>query len=322
MCIIIHREQGSNVPNNVLDYNRTKNPDGFGISWRDEYGVHVEKFSPKEYDDFHALLKRLDRDPSIEYTAHYRLATHGAPCKELSHPFTYEDPEVGPVHVFHNGIIRISTRQGESDTSQFVKDILAKMPSQWWKNPALVYLVEEAIGYSRLLLMTNDETIRLDGGKSWTKQGGIWYSTDPGPSKWLPKGGTKYVPTSGKGNEHNLPSNIVKYTPPSAWTQPEEISTDARFTEVEDEDTGDVAGWYHEGHWVESLIDIEDGDDDITGAAVCTECNTVGEFYIISGTTFIDVPHQHASDDEDDEDDEDSLLSATDKATMSVVYSH
>jgi len=320
MCIIIHREQGSNVPNDVLNYNRTKNPDGFGISWRENGIVHVEKFSPKEYDAFHDLLKRIDRQPNIEYVAHYRLATHGAPCKELSHPFIYTDPTVGEVHIFHNGIIRIPTEKGESDTSQFVKDVLTQLPTLWWKNPALVYLVEQAIGYSRLVVMTKDETVRLDGGKSWTKKGGIWYSTEPGPmggSKWTPNGGTKYIPSSGKGG------NIVPYTPPAAWTKPEVSSTDSRFEDTEDEDTGDdVAGWYHEGHWVESLIDIEDGDDDITGAAVCTECNTVGEFYIISGTTFIDVPHQHASDDEDDEDDEDSLLSATDRATMHVVYSH
>ena len=153
MCIIIHREKG-NVPNAILESNRHRNPDGFGIAWRENGSLKWQKFAPSEYGPFHQLLKNLDRDGTTEYVAHYRLATHGKPSQELSHPFEYEDEAEGTVLVFHNGIIPISTPKDESDTRYFVNRILKQLPSGWWHNPALVYLVEEAIGSSRLLVMT------------------------------------------------------------------------------------------------------------------------------------------------------------------------
>jgi hypothetical protein len=310
MCLIIHREQGSNVPNDVLEYNRKKNPDGFGLAWRDDEGLHHRKYAPTDYDAFHAMLKRLDRNANIEYVAHYRFATHGPACERLSHPFPYEDENGEKVLVFHNGIIPISAPKDESDTSYFVEKVLSKLPNGWWNNPAQVFLVESAISYSRLLIMTATETVRLNE-RAWQKKGGILYSTDPGPAKpaWTPQ---------------STP-NVVKYTPPKEWTKPEKKhkhgkskndvrSTDSRNFGFEDPDDDDVQGWRHMGHWVESL-DTEklDGDSgDVACAAVCVDCNTMGEVYIIGGTTFIDISHGLDSDDEDD----------VDSLTMAQVYAN
>lgn len=318
MCIIIHRAYGSNVPNDVLEHNRKKNPDGFGLAWRDNNGsLHYRKYAPTAYSDFHAALKAVDRDPKIEYVAHYRFATHGPACERLSHPFPYEDEDGNEVLVFHNGIINIQTPAEESDTSHFVNRVLASLPSGWWRNPAMRFLVENAIGGSRLLVMTKDETVRFNE-RYWTDKGGIMYSTDPGPykSSWLPKG-AEPKPTT--------PSNIVKYTPPKQWTAPEPKkgkkkhrhetkSYDSRnfgFTDADD----DVQGWRHMGHWVESLdtefLDPDSGEDKVC-AVICVDCQNTGEVYVIDGTVFIDVSHGVEMDDNED----------LDALTMQHVYAN
>ena len=185
MCLIIHREAGkrtSNVPESILDHNRYQNPDGFGVAWRTSKGLEYEKFDKgaDEYQKFKDLVLTLDKT-EVEYVAHFRKATHGPVCRELSHPFEYQDTRVGQVLVFHNGIIDIDTDKGESDTSQFVKTVLANMQTKWWRKPAYRFLIEKSIGWSRLLIMTKTETIRLNA-KDWKQENGIYYSCAPMPT--------------------------------------------------------------------------------------------------------------------------------------------
>lgn len=316
MCLIIHRFDGTNVPNDVLDVNRSRNSDGFGIAWRSQDGeLHHAKYGPQAYMKFRKQLKRLDRHPEIEYTAHFRFATTGAPCRDLSHPFEYTDPIEGKVLVFHNGVIDIDAPKGESDTSQFVKAVLAKLPAQWWTQAHLRFLVESSIGSSRMLIMTKTENIFLNEG-AWMRKSGILYSTDPGGShsKYKSTGGI-YVSNvtnwSGKGSDTTTkylsPGTKVTGTPlltPVAQAI-EERSTDIRdFVEVDDLDFGDAQTWMHMGHRVESLGEpISDGAEG-TVEAICIECQTIGEVYVIEGNTFIDVPHGIPSNDDENDDDE------------------
>lgn len=205
------------------------------------------------------------------------------------------------------------------------------MGSGWWKNPAYRFLVEQAIGYSRLLIMTPTETIRLNE-KAWSKVGGIMYSTDPGgshstykprtvtapagnyasPATRAATGTGLYVPGAATGGK------VVPYSPPRQWTTPEPKSDDScdyGFVDADDDD--DVQSWMHEGHRIESLSDDRIGGkgEDICVEAVCVECNTIGEVYVIEGTTFIDVVHGSTSIDNEDEDD-------VDAATMRAVYAN
>lgn len=320
MCLIIHRVKGSNVPNDVLEYNRVKNDDGFGLAWRDDEGLHHRKYGPESYDKFRKQLKRLDRQPKIEYTAHFRMATTGAPCRELSHPFEYTDPIHGKVLVFHNGVINIRAAKGESDTSQFVKDVLSKMEPGWWQHEHYRFLVEGAIGYSRMLIMTKDESVYLNE-QAWLEKSGIMYSTDPGGShsKYTPSrswsapsksstGSGLYVPAGS-----NKPMKVVKYEPKSD----DSCDYGTGFVDADDE----VQTWHHQGHLIESLSSerLSKGSEDIAVEAICVQCQTMGEVYVIGGTTFIDVPHGHVKD-VDDEDEEDFLDS--DSATMKAVYAN
>lgn len=187
MCMIALRPvgeagRGSNMPNSVIDTAMSRHPDGFGMAWREDGVLRIAKYGPSGRKAFRKELKRLDRRADIEYTAHFRWATHGPKDAEMAHPYTYEDPEEGTVAVIHNGVIDIKTTPKESDTYAFVNQVLARLPSRWWANPALVFLVNQSIGWSRLVIMTARETVNLqeeDG--EW--DGGIWYSSNHRPAK-------------------------------------------------------------------------------------------------------------------------------------------
>lgn len=247
MCLIVHRAlsdkgKGANVPNAVLNHNRTKNPDGFGVAWRDTKGVHAAKWGPKEYNDFHKAVKTLDKNRDIEYVAHFRFATHGVACKALSHPFEYKDPGEGTVLVFHNGIIDIKTDRSkvESDTSVFVKEVISGLPSRWWANPSQRLLVEMAGGWSRLLIMTDRETVRM-GSPKWINEGGIWYSTDPMPytsaavvsysgKGWQDEYATDYGAYVVRDNEVILPDGVTWAAKADAWNKGDKLAYSSGWT--------------------------------------------------------------------------------------------
>jgi len=193
MCMIAYRPAGKagHMPHDVVQTAMSRHPDGFGIAWRDKSGLHVEKYGPSKRGKAHfrRTVQRVDR-AGAEYVAHFRWATHGPKDAEHAHPYEYNDPDpkVGKVLLFHNGIIDIATTPRESDTEVFTRDVLTRLESRWWTNPALVYLVTEAIGYSKLTIMTAKETVNLHPKRGdW--DGGVWYSSNHKPSqasKWTP----------------------------------------------------------------------------------------------------------------------------------------
>lgn len=286
MCLIAHREAGSNVniPNSVIDHNIRKNPDGFGLAWRSQKGdLRFKKFAPQETKTFKKLLKRVDAIKGIEYVAHWRLATHGPICKEMSHPFTYETDGVQTL-VFHNGIIQNSPPKDESDTSYFVKEVLSGLVPMWWRNPAYTNLVERYIGWSRLLIMTPNETFRMVE-RDWKKVGGLFYSIDPLPpsSSYHPT-----TPSSGKG-----------YSAADAWkTWEDNLSDDSEFGfDAGDSDllpTDFPLDYLHEGHQVSRMTEHKPLDfaGEWQGKVICNPCKTMGTYYRISGQTFTELAHK------------------------------
>lgn len=176
--------KGGRIPNAVIDTAIQRHSDGFGIMWRDESGLHTGSWAPKQRKQFRKALKACDA-AGVEYAAHFRFATSGPTNVEMAHPYTYEDPDpaVGTVALMHNGIIDIAhDKAKESDTSAFVRLVLASLPSRWWANPAINYLVNEAIGWSKLTIMTATETFNMhDKRGEWDD--GLWYSSSHRPAE-------------------------------------------------------------------------------------------------------------------------------------------
>ena len=294
---VTQRGRGSNIPNAVIDTALTRHPDGFGIAWRDSDGLRYEKFGPTKVEkaEFRRLLKEIDKRRDIEYVAHWRMATHGPACEDLAHPYEYTDPVEGRVLVFHNGVIDIFADKHESDTQVFVRDILANLPSAWWRQPAIVDLVDMSTGWSKLVLMTETETVNLNE-RHGTKDGGLWYSSNHLPG-WSTNSVAKYA--SYLDDEWD---NDWERIPGGAWVRKTEPRSIIPYSAAESAKTfglgettqpmSNTALWQHEGHIIEPLQSFDfTKDGDYPSSIICTECGTSGDVYLIQGRAFTDINH-------------------------------
>lgn len=301
MCLIVHRHtkgkrgQGANVPDNILDANSYANPDGFGVAWREASGeLSYRKFGPgrSNFESFRDLVKGLDKEKRTEYVAHFRLATHGKPCEDLSHPFEYTDPVYGRVLVFHNGVLDAPRNlpDTESDTSYFVKRVLAAIEPGWWQKPVYRYLIEEAIGASRLLVMTSDGTYRFNQSR-WVKRQGIWYSTTPTTKKVSYYSfedddyGWRMPPVYGMSGKSAIASA-------RSFGLTDDDEADEEEREEEALLTAAPTTYNHMGHKVKVEDDDYDPNTNVRyGLVSCQTCKQEGDFYVIDGKTYIDVRH-------------------------------
>ena len=344
VCMIswrpVEKGKGSHMPNAVIDAALHRHPDGFGVAYREDGVLKHERFGPAEASEFRAALKSVDLSGG-EYVAHFRFATHGKPCAELAHPFAYTDPMAGEVLVFHNGVISIQTAKDgtESDTSVFVRDVLAALPSRWWKVPAFRYLVGEAIGWSKLVLMTAEETVCLQEADG-TWDGGLWYSSNHRPtvvSTWVP-GAKPWAAPKGNGLSSDTPGKYASPATLAAERKPTHAQTRAarkaakgwrarQATTVDSSAKGatsqplalvtteaayrpDTVAYSspalrHHGHPLTAVRQIDfDADGDHPDSVICDTCYTMGDLYVIDGTYYVDMSHRDGAAEDDPREEE------------------
>lgn len=312
---------GGNIPNRVIDAAMYRHSDGFGLMWRDADGLHTNSYAPNARKAFRKALKSLDRS-GAEYAAHFRFATSGPKNTIMAHPYTYEDPDpaVGTVAIMHNGVIDIAHDHTiESDTNAFVRLVLTRLPSRWWDNEALVYLVNEAIGYSKLTIMTAHETVNLHEKRGeW--DGGLWYSSNHRPvykaSTSIPvpyqyghwdNATQKYIPAETCAN----PNSLVTVTKPTL--APTAVKSAAVLGLIEEADEvirvmDQPTRFRSGGHNLTAIRDISLAvDADYEDAVICDECKTVGTVYVIDGDYYVDMSHMYGADDLNPDDMEDLL---------------
>lgn len=308
MCMIALRPtakgRGANIPTQVIDTAVQRHPDGFGVAWREAGQLYSKRFGPAEKKAFRKTLKRVDRRSDIEYVAHFRMATHGPSAQSHAHPFEYQDAHEGRVFVFHNGIIDIDTETSESDTEVFVRDVLAHLPSRWWADKAITFLVEQSIGWSRLVLMTATETVNLQE-KDGTWDGGLWYSSNHKPT-------TTYLYHGGKlsacddddwGMALTAAERAARKTWPIGVKSP--IAIPAKTGEdayLPDRLVGRPYQYLNGGHTLTAVKDIDRSKDgDWPESVMCDTCYTFGDVYCIDGNTYIDMSHRVGADAEADD---------------------
>jgi len=294
MCLIAHRDKpGSHVTNDIIEHNRVANPDGFGLMYRSNSssdgrdGLVTRNFGPDEFAYFYNELKAIDAT-DIEYGAHWRFGTQGPNNKAMSHPFAYTDADGEPIAVMHNGIINIDGPKQLSDTKIFVDRILSGLRHEWWKDPTLEELVENAIGWSRLLIMTPRETVLLNGYQ-WKREQGVNYSTTP---IWT------FASSKGKVAQTRLPfrgGTQGKLDPfPLAFDDDEYVIRKVPKTALDldiDVEPDEEVIWSHSGHICVPYSEFKGMGVDHEGVVVCEECDTEGDFYVIDGNLYIDISH-------------------------------
>ena len=180
MCIIVYKPKGVKLPPiDILDTCWYSNPDGAGIMWQEGGTVKWIK-GLMTIGEFYTALP-WDKD-DVDMVLHFRIATAGGVCKEMTHPFPYVNnyDKMGEVEgecrtvVAHNGILSIPEEYGDvSDTATMVKYLATSGVKI--HRPNTHTLIEAILdGTNKLAVLRPTETILL--GSGWIKDSGIYYS--------------------------------------------------------------------------------------------------------------------------------------------------
>lgn len=152
------------------------NPDGFGMAYILAGKIYIYKSlslnAKKLYNEYSKVYDKTEK-PII---LHFRISTGGGVNLDNTHPF-----HINKNLVFaHNGMIKGYGTKTENDTRHFSRDILEKITeNDLFNNQAIQSLVENAIGYSKLIFLNSKGDFKIYGEKlgHWS-QNGNWFSND------------------------------------------------------------------------------------------------------------------------------------------------
>ena len=177
MCLLIGQQKNAKVSNKKLGNAWSKNDDGVGYAFVKDGQIKIKRFMEfKPFKrEFNSDVKRYGSQSS--FLIHFRFATHGKTDLTNVHPF-----RVNKNLVFgHNGVINsVDTDLKLSDTQVFNNVILKNLNPDFLNNDTLRFLVEEAIGSSKLAFLDSDGKIDIlnEGLGHWSDDEKIWYSND------------------------------------------------------------------------------------------------------------------------------------------------
>jgi predicted glutamine amidotransferase len=213
MCIIAIKPEGVSIPIERLKNCWDNNPDGAGLMYSENNELKIIKglmdFDSfiKAYNDISPLEKKI--------IIHFRYATHGKVCKDLTHPFDI-DKDLAFVH---NGVLSINlddpleleNRIDPKDITPYIKNIeevdyidnidkidefiddieidnisdslefcniLKKLPKDFLLNNAMLFLLNKYVEMegSVIIFMDNMSNVNIVGINSHIIKDYVWYS--------------------------------------------------------------------------------------------------------------------------------------------------
>ncbi len=193
MCVIAHQPAGAHITKEEATQMWQTNPDGGGFAYVDDANtVQVVKAMnfPAFWSEFEQARSAF---PQRDFLLHMRIATHGKISLDNVHPF----PAGKNTVMAHNGILHmvaadLPADNSVSDTRYFIENVLAEMPDDWLEKPYLVDMVEEYIGWSRLMFLSPTGVVKLGDFETIDK---CFYSN----SNHLPKKSYTAKPYKGSG---------------------------------------------------------------------------------------------------------------------------
>jgi glutamine amidotransferase len=182
MCIAIYKAAGATITDKELSTSALNNKDGCGFA-----GITTEKGHRKlvvhkclDFKDFLPVFRKFEKDnPDSPMLIHFRIMTHGLVNVENCHPFWIDSQ-----HVFiHNGTITAAPKDKDrlkSDTRMFNETILTQLPAGWMENDGICDLIEEYIGFSKVVTMDINGQVRIynEVKGHWDKDRDIWFSNE------------------------------------------------------------------------------------------------------------------------------------------------
>lgn len=227
MCIAILHTAGSNpLSEEMLQNCQANNPDGMGLAWVENQEIKIWK-SLKNLGLFKRKYHRaVELNSNI--LLHFRIQTHGDVNLANCHPYTI--PNHPDLVLIHNGTIKGTGAKtiGHSDTKAFINQVLSKLPAGFHLDKTMQHLIEERIGFSRIVFLDSKNRVRIFNQKKgdWKEnpyilgdeevEGIFWFSN----SSWKFKKSTVTVVNNRyKGGSPTYRNSRMSYDAKAAFVE-------------------------------------------------------------------------------------------------------
>ena len=183
MCVIVHQDSAANISKDFARELWKINPDGGGFAYLDD----DKTLQMQKHMDFPTFWSNFETarstHPRRDFMMHMRIATHGSIDITNVHPFQLDAYTI----MAHNGIIHeiadeldLDETDDRTDTEVFVREVLSLLPRGWLDNRHIRKMVEEYVGWSRLMFLTNDPMLEHTVYKlgDWDWDMGVHLSND------------------------------------------------------------------------------------------------------------------------------------------------
>ena len=180
MCIAIFTKENVVLPELILRNSAENNKDGCGVAFIDPNTTKINIYVTLDLEEFIQNYNDICKEaPDSPKLVHFRKQTKGTISLANCHPFHISED----MAFMHNGTISASELildKDESDTAAFCSDFLQKLPEDWMENDAIVGLVKNFVGASRLVFLKSDGTYLIINETKerghWNTEKNIWYS--------------------------------------------------------------------------------------------------------------------------------------------------
>ena len=150
-----------------------RNKDGAGVSYFQDV-MQIEK-GYFDKDVFKNRVEEILYNTEHDVIIHLRNASVGNISVDNSHPFYMSKKDMA---LIHNGTIRhIDTEKNQTD-SQAMAELLDGLPYGFEYNDGYDELIEDYIGYSKLVIMRDDGTTRIYNEYLGEQVHNVWFSND------------------------------------------------------------------------------------------------------------------------------------------------
>lgn len=179
MCIIIDKPAGiDSFPLDLLEAAVANNPHGFGVMWADSGQVVATKELSITVSSLQNIFKNLGDSRAV---FHLRYATVGGKSLDNVHPFPVLTRKEHGVSLWmaHNGTISVPTKEGESDTKAFIRDVLRPLLGRcpdFISEPAFQALVSSFVADSKLVFLDEHGAVVRTNEELGDVEAGCWVS--------------------------------------------------------------------------------------------------------------------------------------------------
>lgn len=179
MCIAIVIPAGKRLTQEQIRSCISANPDGAGIAYISKGRVRIKKglFNEAQFTKlYNSLVSDFGTSPML---VHFRIQTVGKIVQDNCHPFRIKNGAL-----IHNGTLWSGSRDGEkSDTREFAEMHGDELSPEFVH--AHIKELSDIVGYNKIGLLWKDGRTAILNQKSWTEDGGIWFSNTSYASKDL-----------------------------------------------------------------------------------------------------------------------------------------